>query len=63
MSTNTVLRTKGNKARARSVVQSMRLSEVERSALRRAARGAGVSVSDYVRTLLRAAPTFREAMR
>jgi hypothetical protein len=54
----TVLRTKSNASRARSVVQSVRLSKLERTALRKAAAGQGVSVSDYVRALLRQAGTF-----
>jgi hypothetical protein len=56
----TVLRTKGNAPRVRLVMQSFRLSKLERMALRRASRGAGVSVSDYLRALLRQAPTYRE---
>jgi len=55
----TVLRTKSNQRRARSVVQSVRLSKEERATLRLAARSQGVSVSDYVRALLHEADTFK----
>ena len=58
----TALRTALNGSRALSVVQSVRLSRAERAALRRAARGQGVSVSDYVRALLRQAGTFQGEM-
>jgi predicted HicB family RNase H-like nuclease len=55
----TTLRTKTNRSKVRSVVQSVRLSKEERRALRSAASGQGVSVSDYVRALLNETPTFR----
>ncbi len=53
----TVLRTKSNARKARSVVQSIRLSRAERSELRALARSHGMSVSDWVR---RALVSFRE---
>lgn len=49
-----VLRTKKNGARKRSVMQSVRLAPNERAALRARARADGVSVSDYVRRLVAA---------
>lgn len=59
----TVLRTRSNQSKARSVVQSVRLSKDERAALRRAARGQQCSVSDYVRALLRGSETFRAELQ
>lgn len=50
----TVLRTKSNQRRARSVVQSVRLSKEERAHLRSVARAHGMSVSDWVRAALKA---------
>lgn len=49
MRRNTVLQTASGKARARSVMQSFRLSHDERAELRALARAARVSVSDYLR--------------
>jgi hypothetical protein len=59
MKATTVLRTKGNKSRARSVVQSVRLSKGERAALRLLARDQGLSVSEVVRAALRNRAAFR----
>ena len=53
MRRNTVLQTKGGKARGRSSMQSFRLSHAERAELRALARSAGLSVSEYVRGLVR----------
>lgn len=59
---NTALQAKNGRARARSVMQSVRLSADERSSLRKRARQAGKSVSDYVRRLI-AADEVRELAR
>lgn len=54
MKRNTALQAKNGRKRARSVMQSIRLSVDERKALRGRARADGSSVSDYVRRLIAA---------
>jgi len=50
---NTVLQTKCGKARARTVMQSFRLSHAERAELGGLARSAGLGVSEYLRGVVR----------
>lgn len=53
MKRNTALQTKNGRKRARTVMQSFRLAPSERAELHAVARAGGVSVSDYLRGLVR----------